>query len=198
MGHLARRGVRPGTCHSWDDEPMFGNQRRRDREARRSALLASASGPVDIDGIRSVIGDLLAATHPDAVEIRESRERVQQYPGSPELDVDCLRLDIVARAAGAVGITIDVFEQHGRVDVFVGTDVIELTAPINTNEEPPRPFLDVIREVTNAISAGEFDVGTWPGGGDSVAVSYWSEEGRKPYGVADEKGITWTAGSPWS
>ena len=177
---------------------MFGRKRRRDREAQRSALLASASGPVDIDGIRSVIGDVLAAMHPDAVEIRQSRERVQQYPERPELDVDCLRLDIVARATGAVGMTIDVFVQHGRVNVFVGTDVIELTAPINMNEEPPRPFLDVIRQLTNEIAAGEFDVGTWPGGGGSVAVSYWSEEGRKTYGVADEEGITWTAGAPWS
>jgi hypothetical protein len=177
---------------------MFGSQRRRDREARRSALLASASGPVDIDGIRSVIGDALATVPPGAVEIRESREQVQQYPERPDLDFDCLRLHILPRAARALDMTIDVFDQHGRVDVFVGNDVIELTAPININEEPPRPFLDVIREVTNEISAGEFDVGTWPGGGDSVAITYWSEEGRKTYGVADEEGITWRAGSPWS
>jgi hypothetical protein len=178
---------------------MFGSQRRHEREARRSARLASASGPVDIDAIRSAIAEVLATLPADAVEVRESRRRVQSYPGRPDLDLDCLQLQIVPRAAGALDMTIDVFDQYGGVNVFVGDEdaPIELTAPINMNEDPPRPFLDVIREVTNDVSAGEFDVGTWPGG-DSVAVSYWSEEGRKTYGVADEEGITWTAGSPWS
>jgi hypothetical protein len=178
---------------------MFGSQRRRDRESRRSALLASASGPVDIDGIRSAIGEVLATLPADAVEVRESRERVQSYPGRPDLDLDCLQFRIVPRAAGALDMTIDVFDEYGGVNVFVGDEDAprELTAPININEDPPRPFLDVIRELTDEVSAGEFDVGTWPGG-DSVAVSYWSEEGRKSHGEADEEGITWRAGAPWS
>lgn len=176
---------------------MFGGRWRREREARKAALLALSAGPVDVDGIRSVIADVLASVPPGAGEVRESNERIHQYPERPDPDLDCLRLHVLPRAVGAVDMTIDVFESYGRVDVFVGTDVIELTAPININEVPPRPFLDVIRDVLNVISSGEIDVGRWPGG-ESVAVSFWREEERKTYGVPDEEGITWSAGSPWS
>jgi hypothetical protein len=177
---------------------MFGRQRRRERMAQEAALRALAGGPVDVDGIRSVIAEVLGALSPDAVKIRESRERIRQYPERPDLDLDCRRLHIVPRAAGAVDLRIDIFDSYGGVDVFVADGLpIELTAPININEDPPRPFLDVIREVTNEVAAGEFDIGTSPDG-DIVDVSYWSEDGRKTYGIPDEEGIIWTAGAPWS
>lgn len=177
---------------------MFGRQRRRERKVQEAALRALAGGPVDVDGIRSVVTAVLANRAPHAVEIRESRERIPQYPERPDLDLDCLRLHIVPRAAGALDLRIDIFDSLGGVDVFVADGLpIELTAPININEDPPRPFLDVIREVTKEVAAGEFDIGTSPDG-DTVGVSYWSEDGRKTYGVPDDEAITWTAGAPWS
>jgi hypothetical protein len=177
---------------------MFGRQRRRERKTQEAALRALAGGPVDVDGIRSVIAEVLGTLSPDAVEIRESRERIRQYPERPDLDLDCRRLHIVPRAAGALDLRIDIFDSYGGVDVFVADGLpIELTAPININEDPPRPFLDVIREVAKEVAAGEFDIGTSPDG-YTVDVSYWSEDGRKTYGVPDDEGITWTAGVPWS
>jgi hypothetical protein len=70
-----------------------------------------ANGPVDVDGIRSVIAEVLATLPPGAAEVRESRGHVQQYPDAPEHDLDCLRLQVIPRAAGALDITIDVYDQ---------------------------------------------------------------------------------------
>ena len=173
----------------------------REREGREAALRALVQGPVDVDGIRSVIAELLATLPPGAAEVVESRGRLQQYPDAPEHDLDFLRLHIVPRAAGALGVTIDVYDQYPEVAVFVGeSPPMELTAPININQDPPRPFLDVIREVIPEVATGQVDIGTWPGG-DFHLVGYWSDGSRETnFGFSKKyaEDVTWSAASPWT
>jgi hypothetical protein len=183
---------------------MFRRRQRRerdDREERGAALRALVKGPVDVDGIRSVIAEVLATLPPGAAEVVESRRRATPYPDAPEHDFDYLELHIVPRAAGALDVTIDVDDQHAGVDVFVGTSPpMELTAPININQDPPRPFLDVIREVLPEVVAGQVDIGTFPGG-DFHLVGYWSYGSRETnfgFSKSYAKDVTWSAASPWT
>jgi hypothetical protein len=143
-----------------------------------------------------LIDEVVAALPPGAVEVSVSS---QQGADVPEHDLDHLRFQLTPRAAGALDIMINVYESYGGVDVFVGSSPpIELTTPINVNNEPPRPFLDVIREVLTEVAAGHVDVGTWPGGEWSF-VGYWSEGRREAnYGRSKRDRITWSAASPWS
>jgi hypothetical protein len=114
-------------------------------------------GPVDVDGIRAVIAEVLASLPPGAALVEESRERLQ-YPDDPNRGLDYLRLRASPRIAGALDVTIDVYDTQGVVNVWVGDFLpIELTAPININTEPPRPFLDVIREALTEATAGVVD-----------------------------------------
>jgi hypothetical protein len=122
-------------------------------QQRRSAL--PSEGPVDVDGIRAMIAQVLASLPPGAAHVEESRERLQ--------NLGCLRLRVSPRIAGALDVAIDVYDDRGVVDVWVGDFLpIELTAPININAEPPRPCLDVIREVLVGVAAGDFEDVTAP------------------------------------
>lgn len=180
---------------------MFRRRQRREREEREAALRALVKGTVDVDGIRSVIAEVLATLPAGAAEVVESRGRDQQYPDAPEHDLDYLRLHIVPRATGALDVTIDIYDQYPGVDVFVGmSPPMELTAPININQDPPRPFLDVIREVLPEVVAGQVDIGTFPGG-DFHLVGYWSDGSRETnfgFSKSYAKDVTWSAASPWT
>lgn len=168
----------------------------REEQAKLAAL--PSDGPVDVAGIRALIAEVLAALPPGAAEVREDRGRLQQYPDVPEHEVDYLELHVVPRAAGAVDITIRVFERFGGVDVFLGdSPPIELTTPMNVNNLPPRPFLDVIREVAVAVTAGRVDVGAFPES-DVQLVEFWDEGGREDHYGRPKARITWSAAAPWS
>jgi hypothetical protein len=65
-------------------------------------------GPVDVDAIRELIGEVLPTLPSGAAEVKESHERAHPYPDAPQYDYDFLRLEIVPRAAGAVDVAIDV------------------------------------------------------------------------------------------
>jgi hypothetical protein len=133
---------------------------------RRPAL--PSDGPVDIDGIRSLIAEALATVPAGAAQVEESRGRLQQYANAPEHDLDYLRLSVTPRTPGALDVVIDVYDEQGLVCVYVGDDPrpIELTAPININDRPPRPFLDIVREVLAEAATGRFD--------DDVTAPPWS------------------------
>ncbi|MGY5894432.1 hypothetical protein [Blastococcus deserti] len=115
-----------------------------------------------------MIAETLATLPSGAAEIEESRGRLQQYPDAPEHDLDYLRLRVTPRAPGALDVVIDVYGEQGLVCVYIGGDPrpIELTAPININDRPARPFLDIVREVLSEVTTGRFD-------GD-VTASRWS------------------------
>jgi len=109
---------------------MFRSWKRREREEPEAALRALVKGPVDVDGIRSVIAEVLATLPPTAAEVVESRRRAKPYTHAPEHDVDYSELHIVPRAAGALDVTVDVHDQYGGLDVYVGTSPpMESTAP---------------------------------------------------------------------
>ena len=130
-------------------------------QQRRLAL--PSDGPIDVDDIRAMIAQVLASLPPGAAHVEESRERLQQYRDAPEHDLDYLRLRVSPRIAGALDVAIDVYGAQGVVNVWVGDFLpIELTAPININAEPPRPCLDVIRDVLVGVAAGEFEDVTAP------------------------------------
>jgi hypothetical protein len=130
---------------------MFGRWRQR-----RSAL--PSHGPVDVEGIKALITEVLAALPAGAAKVEESRERLQQYPEAPEHDLDFLRLRVTPRTPDALDVAIDIYDAQGVVNVFVGDFLpIELTAPININTEPPRPFMDVIREALAEATTGLVD-----------------------------------------
>ena len=91
---------------------------------------------------------------------------------------------------------------RGGVAVFVGdSPPMELTAPMNINQAPPRPCLEVIREVLDDVAAGEVDVGTWPGG-ELHIVGFWSDGSRETnFGFSKHyaEGVTWSSASAaWS
>jgi hypothetical protein len=113
---------------------------------------------VDIEGIKALIAEILAALPPGAADVEESRERLRQYPDAPQHDLEYLRLRVAPRAPDALNVAIDVYDEQGMVYVFVGDFLpIELTAPININTEPPRPAMDVIREALADATAGVVD-----------------------------------------
>lgn len=120
----------------------------RNWQQRRAAL--PSDGPVDVDGIRALIAQVLASLPSGAAHVEESRERLQR--------LDYLRLRVCPRTAGALDVAIDVYDARGVVDVWIGDFLpIELTAPININAETPRPCLEVIREVLVGVAAGNFE-----------------------------------------
>jgi hypothetical protein len=113
---------------------------------------------VDVDGIRALISKLLASLPPGAGHVEESRERLRQYPGAPARDLDYLQLRVSPRLPDALDITIDVYDTEGVVNVWVGDFLpIELTAPIDFNTDPPRPFMKVIREALVEATTGLVD-----------------------------------------
>src|SRR3954468_13440085 len=117
-------------------------------QLRRSA--PPSDGPVDVDGIRAIIAEVLASLPPGAAHVGESRERLQH--------LDYLRLRVSPRIAGALDVAIAAYDGKGGVNVWIGDSLpIELTAPININADPPRPCLDVIRDVLVGVAAGEFE-----------------------------------------
>jgi hypothetical protein len=175
---------------------MFRRWRQRREEARQLASLSN--GPADVDGIRAVVVETLAGLPKGAAEVTEAHVPGQPDPGLP----DHLEMCIVPRAPGAANITIRVYEQlfgqSGRVDIYVSNSPpIELTTPINVNERPPRPFLDVISEVIDDVTQGKVDLGTIPGS-DHRLVMLWrwgTREGN--YHYPRKLGITWSAATPW-
>ena len=177
---------------------MFRGWRQR-RETARRRLALQSNGPADVDGIRALIAETLAALPSGAAGVAEVQVPGQPDPGLPEH----LEMRIVPRAPGAAGITIRVYEQffgqRGRVDVFVdNSPPIELTTPINVNDLPPRPFLDVMREVIDDVTQGKVDLGTVPGS-DYPLLGLW-RSGRRDanYDYPRRLRITWSAATPWS
>jgi hypothetical protein len=113
---------------------------------------------VDVEGIKALIDEVLAALPPGAANVVESRERLRQYPEAPEHDLDFVRLWVTPRTPDGLDVAIDIFDTQGVVNVFVGDFLpIELTAPININTEPPGPFMDVIREALAEATTGVVD-----------------------------------------
>ncbi len=176
---------------------MFRAWRQGREEARRHAL--QSNGPADVDGIRALVAETIAALPTGAAEINEVRVPERPDPGLPEH----LEMRIVPRVPGAADITIRVYEQlfgqSGRVDVFIGgSPPIELTTPINVNDHPPRPFLDVMREVIEDVTQGKVDLGTVPRS-EYTLLGLW-RSGRRDanYGYPRRLRITWSAATPWS
>jgi hypothetical protein len=170
---------------------------RRRRESAR--LRADFNGPVDVDGIRSLIGQALATLPPGAAEMTEVRIPGQPDPGLPEH----LEMRIMPRAPGTADISIRIYEQlfgqSGRVDIFIGgSPPIELTTPINVNDHPPRPFLDVMREVIDDVTNGEVDLGTVPGSDYPLLGLRRSGSSEANYGYPRKLRVTWSAATPWS
>ncbi len=170
------------------------------RRRRVSARLPSdVNGPVDVDGIRSLMEQTLATLPPGAAEMTEVRIPGQPDPGLPEH----LEMRIMPHASGAADISIRIYEQlfgrSGRVDIFIGgSPLIELTTPINVNDHSPRPFLDVLREVIDDVTEGKVDLGTVPGS-DYPLLGLWRSGSREAnYRYPRELGITWSAATPWS
>jgi hypothetical protein len=176
---------------------MLHGWRQRREEARQ--LAAVSSGPADVDGIRAVIADALASLPTGAAEVTEVHVPGRPDPGLPEH----LEMRIVPRTPGAADITIRVYKQFdgqsGRVDMYVSeSSPIELTTPINVNESPPRPSLDVMREVIEDATQGKVDLGAISDS-DRRLVMLWrwgSREGN--YCYPKRMRITWSAAAPWS
>jgi hypothetical protein len=114
-------------------------------------------GPVDVDDITAVIAEVLASLPAGVAHVKESHERLQ-YRDDPDRGLDFLRLRVSPRRPDALDVAIDVYDAQGVVNVWVGDFLpIKLTAPININTEPPRPFLDVIREALAEATTGLVD-----------------------------------------
>jgi hypothetical protein len=176
---------------------MFRGWRRRREEARQLASLSN--GPADVEGIRAVIDETLASLPTGAADVTEVHVPEQPDPGLPEH----LEMRIVPRAPGAADITIRVYEQlfgqPGRVDIYVSdSPPIELTTPINVNDIPPRPSLDVMREVIDDVTQGKVDLGAISGSGHRLAMLWrWGSRERN-YHYPKKMRITWSAATPWS
>ncbi|MCV2490108.1 hypothetical protein OF117_12115 [Geodermatophilus sp. YIM 151500] len=146
-----------------------------------------------------MIAETLAGLPAGAAEVTEVHVPGQPDPGLPEH----LEMCIVPRAPGAADITIRVYEQFdgrsGRVDIYVSdSPPIELTTPIDVNEGPPRPSLDVVREVIEDVTRGEVDLGTISGS-DHRLVMLWRWGSREEdYHYPKRMRITWSAATPWS
>ena len=122
-------------------------------------------GPVDVDGIKAAIAQVLASLPPRVAHVEESHERLQ-YRDDPDSGLDFLRLRVSPRRPDTPDVAIDVYDAQSVVNVWVGDFLpIELTAPININTESPRPFLDVIRlalaEATTGLIDGERAAPPW-------------------------------------
>jgi hypothetical protein len=176
---------------------MFRRWRQRREEAARLAL--QSNGPADVDGIRVLVAETLATLPPGAAEAMEVRVPGQPEPGLPEH----VEVRIVPAPPGAADISIRVyarsFGQSGRVDIFIaGSPPIELTTPINVNDHPPRPFLDVLREVIDDVTQGKVDLGTVPGSTYPLLGLWRSGRRDANYGYPRRLGITWSTATPWS
>ncbi|GAB3318051.1 hypothetical protein GCM10027451_36470 [Geodermatophilus aquaeductus] len=150
---------------------------------------------MDVEGIRTLIREALAAMPAGAAEITEALVQGQPHPRLPEHR----EVRIVPRVAGAADLVFHVYELSGRVDIFVGgSPPIELTTPIDVNTGPPRPFLDVVREVVDDVIAGRLDLGTFPGS-DYPLLGRWGD-GRRDgnHGYPRKLRITWSSPAPWS
>jgi hypothetical protein len=165
--------------------------RRRREDDRRGD--GPSDGPVDVAGVRAVIAEALATLPPVAAEVTEVQVPKAPDPGLPEH----LEMRVMPRAAGAVDITIHVYKQLGQLDIFVGNSPpIELTAPINLNQTPPRPFLGVVREVIEDVMAGKVDMGAFPGSRyPLIGFPRWGGRDSN-YGYPRKLRITWSAAAP--
>ena len=167
-------------------------QHTRAHDARMRAI---ASGPVDVDGLRALVADVVAGLPPGAVTVTESRVPERPPPGLAEHG----ELRLTPRAAGAIEVLVMWFEEAGEVYVFLDeSSPLELTAPIDVNAGPPeRPFLDVVREVLTAVAEGRADRTVDPVTGTPLG-DHWPEGADRGTRAAHRRPAAWTRAAPWT